>query len=193
MTKRRLWLAWVVASGAGGWICAIFARPVSIAVGGAVGSVLGPVAAEAAVGALAMGGVLFGVAAGQWLVIRRRVSWAGWLALATVLSGAAGGAAGLSVLQGLTAVMGPAGSVAVAVALGLAAFAAVHWCVLRGRINAPGRYAVMGVVGLVAAVLGTALVGAVAGDLAGQGIGGGALGAVYAAVIGWKVIQQSQV
>ena len=34
-----------------------------------MGSVLGPVAAEAAVGALAMGGVFFGVATGQWLVI----------------------------------------------------------------------------------------------------------------------------
>ncbi len=158
-----------------------------------MGSVLGPVAAEAAVGALAMGGVFLGVALGQWLVIRRRVSWAGWLALATVLAGAAGGAAALSVLQGLTGAMGPAGSVAVAVVLGLAAFAMVHWYVLRGRISDAARFAALGVVALVAAVLGTALVGALAGDLAGQGIGGGALGAVYAAVIGRRTIRRVEV
>ena len=186
--KRRLWLAWIVASAVGGWVCAIFARPVSVAVGGVVGNVLGPIAAEAAVGALAMGGILLGVALGQWLVIRGRVSWAGRLALATALAGMAGGAGGLSVLQGLAGMMEPTGSVAVAVVVGLAAFAVVHWWVLRMRIRAPGRLAAAGVVALIAAVLGTALVGAVAGDLAGQGIGGGALGAVYAAVMGRPVI-----
>lgn len=154
-----------------------------------MGNVLGPIAAEAAVGALAMGGVLLGVAVGQWLVIRRHVSWAGWSALATALSGAAGGAAGLSVLQGLTEAMGPSGSVAVAVVLGLAAFWVVHWWVLRDRIGDAGRFATLGVVALIVAVLGTALVGVVAGDLAGQGIGGGALGAVYAAVTGRRVIE----
>lgn len=171
---------------------AVLARPVSIAVGGGVGSVLGPIAAEAAVGALAMGGVMLGVAAGQWLVIRRHLPWAGRLARATVLAGAAGGAAALSALQGLTGVVGAGGGVAFAVAMGLAAFGMVHWWVLRDRTGEPERFAAMCVVGLVAAVLGTALVGALAGDLAGQGIGGGALGAVYAAVTGRKPIGEAR-
>ena len=178
-----------MASGVGGWISAIFARPVSIAVGGALGDVLGPVAAEAAVGALAMGGILFGVAVGQWLVIRRRASWAGRLAVATVLSGAAAGAVGLSVLEGLNQFLGDAARVVVAVLMGLGAFGFVHQWVLRDRIEAPDRFAALGVFALVAGVLGTALVGAVAGNWAGQGIGGGALGAVYAAVMGRRVLQ----
>ncbi|MDE2806101.1 MAG: hypothetical protein OXN18_13240 [Gemmatimonadota bacterium] len=191
-TPRALWLAWILASGVGGWICAIFARPVSIAVGGVVGNVLGPIAAEAAVGALAMGGVLLGVAVGQWLVIRRHVSWAGWSALATALAGAAGGAGALGALQAVAGVAGEAGSVAVAVVLGLAAFWLVHWWVLKTQICAPGHFATLGVVALIAAVLGTALVGAIAGDLAGQGIGGGTLGAVYAAVTGRRAINEAQ-
>ena len=153
-----------------------------------MGNVLGPIAAEAAVGALTMGGILLGVALGQWLVIRGRVSWAGRLALATALAGAAGGAAALGMLQAVAGVAGEAGSVAVAVVPGLAAFWVVHWWVLKTRISAPGHFAALGVVALIAAVLGTALVGAIAGDLAGQGIGGGTLGAVYAAVTGRRVI-----
>lgn len=134
--KRRLWVGWIAASTVGGWICAVFARRASIAAGGVVGDILGPIAAEAAVGALAMGGILLGVAAGQWLVIRARLSWAGRLALATTLAGTAGGATGLSVLQGLTGALGPAGSVAVAVVLGLAAFAVVH-CGCCGHRSPP--------------------------------------------------------
>lgn len=187
--KRRLWFAWIAASGVGGWICGIFARPVSIAVGGAVASVLGPVAAEAAVGALAMGGILLGVAVGQWLVIRGRVSGAIWLALGTVLAGAAGGAVALAVLQAVASLAGEAGGVAVAVLLGLVVFWIVHWWVLRDRIGDAGRFATLGVVALLAAVPSTALVGVIAGDLAGQGIGGGALGTVYAAVTGRRVIE----
>lgn len=181
---RRLWMQWVLASALGGLLFAFFVRSVSMAMGAAVGGAAGAVAAEAVVGALALGGIMLGIATGQWMVIRRQVGWAGALWLSTSAGGALGGAVAFGVLAGLTEAVGPGGAVAAAIVVGLAAFGAVQWLGLRRRISRPGRFAAASMAGLVAAVIVTALSGALLGDLAGTGIGGGFFGAAYGAVTG---------
>lgn len=182
--NRRLWTRWVVASTLGGLVFASFVRLVSLAAGGAVGEAAGAVAAEAVVGALALGGIMLGIATGQWVVIRRHVVWAGPLWLSTSAGGALGGGAAFGILAWLTEGAGPGAAVAAAVVVGLAAFGAVQWLGLRRRISGPGRYAATGMAGLVAAVLVTAITGMLLGDLAGTGVGGGFFGAAYGAVTG---------
>ena len=62
--KRRLWLQWVLASAIGCAVVSTVARRVSMAVGGAAGDAMGPLVAEVVVGALALGGVMLGIAVG---------------------------------------------------------------------------------------------------------------------------------
>lgn len=179
-----MWTQWVVASALGGLVFAFFVRLVSMAAGSAVGDAAGAVAAEAVVGALALGGIMLGIATGQWVVIRRQVPWAGALWLSTSAGGVVGGAAAFGVLAGLTEASGAGGAVAAAVVVGLAAFGALQWLGLRRHISRPGRYAATGMAGLVAAVLVTAITGMLLGDLAGTGVGGGFFGAAYGVVMG---------
>ncbi len=184
----RLWLAWVLASGIGGMVFARVARSVSLGAGGVVGDAAGPVAAEAVIGALVLGGIMLGIAAGQWLVIRRRVPWAGAWALSMVAGGTLGGALGLGVHASLATVAGEAARVAAAVVVGLAAYGSVQWLVLRRRVSRAGRYAATSTAALVAAVVGSTLLGVLFGDFSGSGLGGGIWGAVYGAVTGRGLI-----
>ena len=183
-SRKGLWLRWISASALGGVVLAHVARRVSMAAGGAVGDALGPVAAETAVGALALGGMMAGLSVGQWLVIRQHVSWAPRLALGTVAGGVAGGGSGFGVLQWLTPVVGAGPAVSAAIVVGLAAFGTMAWLVLRGQVPAARRLAVVSVAGVVAAVVATGLSGIALGELAGGGAGGGVFGAVHAAVTG---------
>lgn len=187
-TGTGLWLRWVLAGALGGAAVAGTARRVSIAAGGSVWEVLGGVAGETVVGALALGGTMAGIAAGQWLVVRRRVAWARRLALGAVAAGAAAGGAGFGVLQGSARVAGDGGAVAAAVVVGLAVFGTVQRLVLRRAVPWAGRFAAASTAGVVAAVVATALSGFVLGDLAGGGAGGGVFGAAYAAVTGLVVL-----
>lgn len=186
--RRALWLRWILAGALGGLAVARVARRASVAAGESVWETLGGVAGEAVVGALALGGIMAGIAAGQWLVVRRRVPWAPWLAAGTVAGGVAGGGAGFGVLQGLTQAAGAGGAAAAAVIAGLAAFGAAKWLVLRGRVGGARRLAVVSAAGVVAAVAATALSAFVLGELAGGGAGGGVFGAAYAAVTGLAVL-----
>ena len=186
--RTGLRLRWVLSSALGGLLVARVARRVSIAAGGSVWETLGGVAGEAVVGALALGGIMAGIAAGQWLVVRRRLPWAARLAAGTVAGAAAGGGIGFGVLQGLTGIAGAGGAVAAAIIAGLAAFGAAKWLVLRRRVTEARRFAGASMAGLVAAVVATALSAFVLGDLAGGGAGGGVFGAVYATVTGFVVL-----
>ena len=168
-------LRWLLASALGGLLVARVARRVSMVAGGSVWETLGGVAGEAVVGALALGGIMAGIAAGQWLVVRRRVPWARRLVAGTIGGGAAGGGAGFGVLHGLTEAAGAGGAAAAAIIVGLAAFGMVKWFVLRRRVAEARRLAVVSMAGVVAAVVATALSAFVLGDLAGGGAGGGGL------------------
>ena len=179
--NRRLLLAWVGASALGGAVSAAASRALAVVfgAGGAMGQTLGPVAAETVTGAFILGGLLFGISAGQWFVARRHARWAGALIPAAVAGGAAGGGIGLGVwaaLGGTAEPTLPAGLAATS--LGLAGFGVAQWFVARGRIPRAGRWGAASTLGLVAANLGLALTA----PLVGAGAGAGALyGAVYGA------------
>ena len=183
-----LWLQWIAVSAIGGFVFAVVARRVSLGAGGIIGDSFGPVAAEVVIGALALGGIMVGIAAGQWLVVRRTVPWAGWMVLAMVAGGMAGGGAGFGVLQGLGGVDGGGLAVAVAVTVGLAAFVGVQRLLLRGRAPEAGRFAWRSMAAVVAAVAATGLSGVALGEYSGGGVGGAVFGATYAAVTGFVVI-----
>ncbi len=186
-----LWMQWIGVSAIGGFVFAVVARRVSLAAGGTIGDSFGPVAAEVVIGALALGGIMAGIAAGQWLVVRRTVPWAGWMALAMVAGGMAGGGAAFGVLQGLGGVDGGALAVAVAVVAGLAALGGTAWLLLRGRAPAAGRFAWRSMAAVVAAVAATGLSGVVLGEYSGGGVGGAVFGAAHAAVMGFVVIPRA--
>ena len=180
-------MRWIVGSAVGGFVFAVVVRQASTAVGDSVWE-MGPVVAEIVIGAVALGGIMAGIAVNQWLVVRRRVSWAGWLAGGMVGGGIAGGGAAFGVLQGMGGEGGGGVAVAVAVIVGLAVFAGVQWLLLRGRVLEVGRFVWMSVAAVVAAVLATALSGIALGEYSGGGVGGAVFGAAYAAVTGFVVI-----
>ncbi|MCY4398889.1 MAG: hypothetical protein OXE96_06010 [Gemmatimonadetes bacterium] len=188
MTRRRLWLQWVLASAVGCAVVSTVARRVSMAAGGAAGDVMGPLVAEVVVGALALGGVMLGIAVGQWLVVRRLVPWAGRLLLAITGGAAAAGAVGLGLLAALSDIASPSAGVVVAVVVGLAAFGTTQWLVLRGPVPGAGRWALASLAGLAAASFSMGVVGAVAEQLTGDVIGQALFGAIYAAVAGYLPI-----
>ena len=183
-----LWLQWIGASAIGGFVFAVVARRMSMGAGGIIGDSFGPVAAEVVIGALALGGIMVGIAAGQWLVARRSVPWAGWMVLAMVAGGMAGGGAAFGVLQGLGGEGGGVPAVAAAVIVGLAAFVGVQRLLLWGRAPEAGRFVWMSVAAVVAAVVATGLSGVALGEYSGGGVGGAVFGAAYAAVTGFVVI-----
>ena len=185
---RGLWLRWISASAVGGFVFAVVARRVSMAAGGSVWESMGPVVAEIVIGALALGGIMAGIAAGQWLVVYRRVPWALWLAAAMVAGGIAGGGAAFGVLHGLGGEAGGGVAVAAAVVVGLAAFGGVGWLLLRGRVPGAGRLAAVNMAAAVVAVLATGLSGIALGEYSGGGVGRAVFGAACAAVTGFVVI-----
>lgn len=163
------WLLWALASALGGAVGVFPAR------------LLGATMSEAVLGAVAAGGVLGAIATGQWLVLRRHESWAGWWVPATLAAALIGGAVALGVLEALSgagreALGGIVGSLA-----GLGAFGTVQWLILR-RVTQAGWWTLASVAGLVAAgPLGVGVVGLLLGDGAG-------FGAVYGAITGARFV-----
>ena len=184
---RRLWLRWIVGSAVGGFVFALVVRQVSMGAGDSVWE-LGPVVAEIVIGAVALGGIMAGIAMNQWLVVRRQVAWAGWLAAGMIGGGIVGGGAAFGVLQGMGGEGGGGMAVAAAVVVGLAVFAGMQWLLLRGRVPEVGRFVWMSVAAVVAAVVATALSGIALGENSGGGVGGAVFGAAYAVVTGFVVI-----
>ena len=163
---------------------AFAARRVSLAAGGAAGDSLGLFAAETVIGAVALGSMMVALGAMQWLAGRRHLPWAPRLVLSRGAAGAAGGATALGTLAALTDGEATGGAVVLACALGLGAFWAAEWLVLRGRAAGARKLASMSAAGLVAAVLATGLAGAVAGDLGAEWVAGAVFGAAHGAVTG---------
>ena len=98
-------------------------------------------------------GIVFGIVVGvlQWLVLRRRVSGAGWWVLASA-------AAGYGIIQ--SGVLGPPASLSFGALLfmtgGGAVTGTLQWLVLRGQVSRAGWWVLASTVGwgLVGAVLG---------------------------------------
>lgn len=179
------WAQGVLASAVGAGAAAYVARRLSEPLGVAVGEAFGPVAAEVAIGALVMGGMTLGVAPGVWLAGRRHVRWARSAAMALPLSGAVGGAAGLGTWAAVGTVAGPGVAAAAGSLAGLAAFGAGQYVAVSRCGARPGWWAAASVASLLAAFVATILLAFAMGDAAsGQGFGGAAFGAGYAAVSG---------
>lgn len=169
MSGWGLWLAWVLASGVGGAVGVVPARIIGTAMG------------EAVLGAVALGGVLGTVATAQWLIMRRRLSWAAWWAAAKVVGGLVGGAVALGLLDALSASGRQTLGAVVGTLAGLAAFASVQWLILR-QVSRAGWWVLASVAGLVAAgPLGVGVLGRLVGD-------GGGFGVVYGAITGTRFV-----
>ena len=149
------WLKWVVATTVGSILGFILGLGLGLIIGGfdnefgALRTILGEFIFRAGLG--------FGVGILQWLVLRRRVSRAGWWVLASTagLAVAQGGAAILDVAWGGAAavasgnseVLGSfAGQVAV-MALGGAMTGILQWLVLRGKVSRAGWWVLASTVG----------------------------------------------
>ena len=167
---------WILVSAAGMAVAAAVARPLSYAVGGAVGVWLGDIPAEAAIGAVAGGGVLGGVAFAQWFLLRGRVSWAGRWPVAGALAGANAAAAGFVALKALSLAGQEALGAGAAVVAGLGGFLAAHWLVLRPRMAESGKLAL--------ATAGSFLLAAVLTTAAGATLGFEGGGALFALAFG---------
>lgn len=164
-SRWGLWLLWVAASGVGGAVGVVPARIIGTAMG------------EAVLGAAALGGILGAVATAQWLVMRRRLPWAGRWAAATVAGGLAAGAVALGLLDALSANGRETLGAVLGTFAGLGAFGTVQWLILR-RVAGAGWWMAASVAGLVAAgPLGVGVLGLFVGD-------GGGFGVVYGAITG---------
>ncbi|MGB3714514.1 MAG: hypothetical protein WA996_08810 [Candidatus Promineifilaceae bacterium] len=181
------WLQWVVASTVGlfvGWMLAFVLLALS-------GIVLGLGDCDAC-DALAFGiGLGIGVGVLQWLVLRRRVSGAGWW----VLASAAGGY-GIwqleftgysdSLEMSYVSLLGWTG----VVALGGAVTGTLQWLVLRGQVSRAGWWVLASTVGwglgVTAAIAFTRFVGDDFGAMVGMGA---VLGAVTGGALVWLLRQ----
>ncbi len=173
VSRWGTWLPWVLASGVGGAVGVVPARVIGTAMG------------EAVLGAVALGGVLGMIAIAQWLVMRRRLSWAVWWVPATVLAGLAGGAVALGLLDALSTNGREALGAVLGTLAGLTAFATVQWLILR-RVTGPGWWVPASLAGLVAAgPLGVGVLGLIVGDGAG-------FGAVYGAITGARFVSAAR-
>lgn len=192
-SSPRDWTAWlqgVLAAAAGAGVAAFAARRLSVPLGWAVGEAIGDVAAEVAIGALVLGGMTLGVAPGLWLIGRRRVAWARSLLFGLPLSGAGGGALGLGVWSATGDVASAEAAAAAGASAGLAAFAVGQWIFAQRRTRRPALWAATNLASLLAAFAATVLLAFALGDAAsGQGLGGAAFGAGYAAVAGWALLR----
>ncbi|MCZ0936687.1 MAG: hypothetical protein OXJ54_16125 [Gemmatimonadetes bacterium] len=154
-------------------------------VGGAAGVVpariIGTAMGEAVLGAVALGGVLGTIATAQWLIMRRRLSWAARWAMAKIAGGLVGGAVALGLLDALSANGSETLGAVLGTLAGLAAFGTVQWLILR-RVAHAGGWVAASVAGLVAAgPLGVGVLGSLVGD-------GGGFGVVYGAITGARFV-----
>lgn len=136
---------------------------------------------EAVLGAVALGGVLGTIAAAQWLIMRRRLSWAARWAMAKIAAGLVGGAVALGLLDALSANGSETLGAVLGTLAGLGAFGTVQWLILR-RVTRAGAWVAASVAGLVAAgPLGVGVLGSLVGD-------GGGFGVVYGAITGARFV-----
>ena len=182
LTGRGFRIRWILASAAGMAVAAAVARPLSYVAGEGVGGLLGEVPAEAAIGAVAGGGVLGGIALAQWLLLRRMVPWAGLWPVAGALAGASAAAAGFVALRALSLAGYEAAGVAAALFCGLGAFLAAHWLVLRLRASRARWLAVSSAGGFLLAAVVTTAAASVAGVEGGGALFAALFGALYGAV-----------
>jgi len=169
VSRWSLWLVWVLASGVGGAVGVVPARIIGTAMG------------EAVLGGVALGGVLGAITIAQWLIMRRRLSWAARWATATVVAGLIGGAVALGLLDALSANGSETLGAVLGTLAGLGAFGTVQWLILR-RVGRAGWWVAASVAGLVAAgPLGVGVLGIFVGD-------GGGFGAMYGAITGARVV-----
>ncbi len=134
------WLQWVLASTVGLLLGFIVGFPLSFLAMDMLGERLGQ----------SFGGIVFGIGVGvlQWLVLRRRISRAGWW----VLTSAAGG---YGIVQAMFLFEGYAGSLSFGellsitgvAALGGAVTGTLQWLVLRGQVSRAGWWVLASTVG----------------------------------------------
>lgn len=147
--------------------------------------IIGTAMGEAVLGAVALGGVLGAVATAQWLVMRRRLSWAGRWATAKVVGGLVGGAVAFGLLDALSANGSETLGAVLGTLAGLGAFGTVQWLILR-RVARAGWWVAASIAGLVAAgPLGVGALGLLVGD-------GGGFGAMYGAITGVRFISAAR-
>ena len=182
LTGRGFRIRWILASAAGMAVAAAVARPLSYVVGEGVGGLLGEVPAEAAIGAVAGGGVLGGIALAQWLLLRRMVPWAGRWPVAGALAGANAAAAGFVAFKALSLAGYEAAGAVAAILCGLAAFLAAHWLVLRLHVSRAGWLAASSAGGFLLAAVVTTAAASVAGVEGGGALFAALFGALYGAV-----------
>ncbi len=162
-------------------VAATASRPLSWLAGGAVGTVLGSIPAEAAVGAVAGGGTLFGVGAFQWLLLRGRVGWSARWPAASGLGGAAAAAGAFSLLEALPG-NGFAETV-LSAAVGFACWVAVFWVVLRQQLPGAMRLGAASAAAFLAAAVISAVAGALSGLEGAEGAFAALFGALYGAIL----------
>ena len=183
---------WMVANGLGGAAGAVLFDPLHTAVSIALGESHGfPMVYLA-------GGILFGIGAGQGIVLRR-IPWARSLVLAEMWGTALGMAAGVTASAMLRGAADAGTAVAMVVSIGWGVFAATQWVVLRGRgpwtakwvlVSGSGLAAALLVAGLFTYLFAHALGGVLAAQLGHVGIAiframqGLALGVVYGGITG---------
>lgn len=136
----RLWLCWVVASGAGGALGLAGGFAIGFAIGGATSGIVSQSVFGAVVGA--------SVGALQWLVLRRQVSRAGWWILATALGIGVGFALIRAATPAVSRVLGggPIYGLANGVLVGILV-GTLQWLVLRRQVSRAGWWVLASAVG----------------------------------------------
>jgi hypothetical protein len=178
------WLQWVVASTVGlyvGWVLSFVLLAFS-------GIALGLEYCDACDG-LAFGiGLGIGIGVLQWLVLRRRVSGAGWWVLASFAGGYGIMHAGFtgyseSLRMSYVSLLGLTG----VVALSGAVTGTLQWLILRGQVSRAGWWVLASTVGWGLAIALSRGVGA--SDFVAVGVVGAVLGAVTGGALVWLLRQ----
>jgi hypothetical protein len=178
------WLLWVVASTVGlyvGWVLAF----VIIAF---YSVVFGLDYCDACDGLAFVIGIGIGIGVAQWLVLRRRVSGAGWWVLASAVGGYGIMQAGFtgyseSVEMSFVSLLGLTG----VVALSGAVTGTLQWLILRGQVSQAGWWVLASTVGWGLAIALSRGVGA--NDFVAVGVVGAVLGAVTGGALVWLLRQ----
>ena len=189
MKVKRSQVGWVF------WLLWVLASTVGMFVGFTMGFLTAALTYDVLGDRLAFSffGIVLGIAVGvlQWLVLRRRVSRAGWWVLASAAGGYGiilAGFEGLSESLSFGALLSYTG----VVALGGAVTGTLQWLVLRGQVSRAGWWVLASTVGwgLVGAVLGAFPWGVGDTDaLVALVVTGAVLGAVTGGALVWLLRQ----
>ena len=183
----RFWLQWVLASSVGMFVGFAMAFPISLLISDVLGQPLL---------ALLQAGIVTGIGVGvlQWLVLRRRVTGAGWWVLtsaagcfAILLAGAAGYPESLRDFGSHLSWT----DVVVVAALGGAVTGTLQWLVLRGQVSRTGWWVLASTVGWGLGMTAARAYSGVVGepDSGGLFVAGAVLGAVTGGPLGWLLRQ----